>query len=66
MGASYGSAYPAGGYGSSMMSGYGSGSAGTSVGVIAAIVFGALVLLAVIVFFVTRRTPRRPTRPRTA
>jgi hypothetical protein len=65
MGASYGSAYPAGSYGS-MMGGYGSGSGGASVAVIAAIVLGALVLLALIVFLVTRRTPRRPTRPRTA
>ena len=66
MGASYGSAYPAGGYSSSMMGGYGSGSGGTSVGVIAAIVLGALVLLALIVLLVTRRTPRRPSRPSTA
>ena len=65
MGASYGSAYPAGSYGS-MMGGYGSGSGGTSVGVIAAIVLGGVVLLALIVFIVTRRTPRRPSRPRTA
>jgi hypothetical protein len=66
MGASYGSAYPAGNYGSSMMGGSGSGTGGTSVGVIAAIVLGALVLLALIIFLLTHRTPRRPTRPRTA
>jgi hypothetical protein len=66
MGASYGSAYPAGNYGSSMMGGSGSGTGGTSVGVIAAIVLGALVLLALVALIVTRRTPRRPTRPRTA
>jgi len=68
MGASYGSAYPAGSYGSSMMggSGYGSNGGGTSIGVIAAIVLGALVLLALIIFLLTHRTPRRPTRPRTA
>jgi hypothetical protein len=67
MGASYGSAYPAGGYGSSMMGRYGSGSSGTSTGVIAAIVLGALALLALIaliVVLVTRRTPRLPTQPR--
>ena len=62
MGASYGSAYPAGSYGS-MMAGYGSGSGGTSVGVIAAIVLGGVVLLALIVLLVTGRTPRRPSRP---
>jgi hypothetical protein len=66
MGASYGSAYPADGYGSSMMGGYGSGSGGMSVGVIAAIVLGALVLLALIVLLLTRRPPRHPTPPRTA
>jgi hypothetical protein len=65
MGSSYGSAYPAGSYGS-MMGGYGHGSGGTSVGVIAAIVLSALVLLALIVLIGMRRTPRRPTRPRTA
>jgi hypothetical protein len=66
MGASYGSAYPAGSYGSSMMGGYGSGSGATSVGVIAAIVLGALVLLAFIALLVTHRTSRRPPRPRPA
>jgi hypothetical protein len=60
MGASYGSAYPADGNGSSMMGGYGSGSGGLSVGVIAAIVLGALVLLALIILLLSRRTPRPP------
>lgn len=69
MGASYGSAYPAGSYGS-MMGGYGygyGGGGGTSVGVIAAIVLGALVLLALIIVLLMRRTPRAaqpaPARP---
>jgi hypothetical protein len=66
MGASYGSAYPSGGYGSSMMGGYGSSSGNTSVGVIVAIVLGGLLLLALIFWLITRRTPRRPTRPKTA
>jgi hypothetical protein len=65
MGASYGSAHPASGYGSSMMGGYGSSNGGTGAGVIAAIVLGSLLLLALIVFLVRRRTPRRPTRRRT-
>jgi len=66
MGASYGSAYPASGYSSSMMGGYGSSNGGTSAVVIAAIVLGSLILLALIVFVVTRRTPRRPTKPKPA
>jgi hypothetical protein len=69
MGASYGLADPAGGYGS-MMGGHGSnqtaGNGGTSVGVIVAIVLGALLLLALIIVLATRGAPRRPTRPRTA
>jgi hypothetical protein len=71
-GASYGSAYPAGGYGY-MMGGYGfnqaAGNGGTSVGAIVAIVLGSLALLALvalIVVLVTRRTPRRPNQPRPA
>lgn len=64
MGASYGSAYPASGYGSSMMGGRGSNqTSGVSVGVIVAIVLGALVLLALILLLAARRTPRRQTRP---
>jgi hypothetical protein len=67
MGASYGSAYPAGGHGSTMGgdgSSQTSGNGGTSVGVIVAIVLGALLLLALIALLATRRA--RPTRPRTA
>jgi hypothetical protein len=67
MGASYGAADPTGGHGS-MMGGYGSSqtadNGGTSVGVIVAIVLGALLLLALIALLATRRA--RPTRPRTA
>jgi hypothetical protein len=65
MGASYGSAHPAGSYGSSMMGGYRSSSGGTSARMIVACVLGALVVLALILLLLTRRTPRRPTRPRT-
>jgi hypothetical protein len=69
MGASYGSAYPANGYGY-MMGRYGSnqtaGNGGMGAGVIAAIVLGSLALLALIVLLATRRPPRRPTRPTTA
>lgn len=70
MAASYGSAYRAGGYASSMMGRYRSsqmaGSDGMSGGVIVAIVLGALVLLALVVVLATRGTPRRPTQPRAA
>lgn len=70
MGASYGSAYPAGGYRSSMMSGYGPDQAapngGMSVIMIVLIVLGALVLLAMIFLLATRRPPRRSTQPRAA
>jgi hypothetical protein len=70
MGASYGSAYSAGGYGSSMMGRYGSshtaGSDGTSGAVIVALVLGGLVMLALIAVLATRRPPRRPTQPRAA
>jgi hypothetical protein len=59
----------------SVMGGYGSnqtaGNGGMSVGVIVAIVLGSLVLgslvlLALIVLLARRRSPRRPTQPRTA
>lgn len=70
MGASFGSAYRAGGYGSAMMGRYGSsqtaGRDGTNGGVIVAIVLGALVMFALIVGLATRRTPRRPTQPTAA
>jgi hypothetical protein len=53
----------------SVMGGYGSnqtaGNGGMSVGVIVAIVLGSLVLLALIVLLARRRSPRRPTQPRT-
>jgi len=51
-----------GGYGSNQTAGNG----GMSVGVIVAIVLGSLVLLALIVLLARRRSPRRPTQPRTA
>ena len=68
VGASYGSAYPAGNYGSSMMGGHGfsqtAGKGGMSGGVIAAIVLGSLVLLALVILLATGWTPGRPTRPK--
>ena len=69
MGASYGAADPAGGHGSMMGShgsNQGAGNGGTSVGVIVAIAFGALVLLALVGLLAARMNGRRPTRPRTA
>lgn len=69
MGASYGSAYPDRGY-RSMMGGYGAnqtaGGGGVSVGMIIAIVLGALLVLTLIVLVATRRPPRSPTQPRAA
>jgi hypothetical protein len=65
MGASYGSGYPSDRDRSSMMGDYGSDNSGVSVFAVAAIVFGAFVLTALIVWLVTRRIPRRPTRYRT-
>jgi hypothetical protein len=53
----------------SMMGGYGSnqtaGNGGMSVGVIVAIVLVSLALVALIVLLAPRRTPHRPTHPRT-
>jgi hypothetical protein len=72
MGASYGSAYPNSGYGSSMMGGYGSNqtagssSIGTGTGTILALVRGVLLVVALIAWFLARRAPRTPTQPRPA
>lgn len=64
MGASYGSGYVNGSDRESMMGGRGSGG-GASPAEIAAIVFGGLLVVALIVGLVTRRAPRRPILPRT-
>jgi hypothetical protein len=65
MGASYGSGSPGRGYGSSMMGDGPSGGGGVGAAAIAAIVFGGLVLIALVVWLVVLRAPRRPILPRT-